>query len=163
MKIIFLDIDGVLNSDIWYKSQKLDESAKNALLHHLDPHAVHLLNKIVSKTKAKIVLSTTWRLHYSIEAIQKIFIEKGFTGDIIGKTPDLVNSNDNFIRGNEILKWCKDNENIIGKKYYNFKSYAIIDDKNDMLYWHKNNFFQTDRYCGLTPSKASEIIKFFSE
>lgn len=160
MKIIFLDIDGVLNSDVWYKKQCIDYSAPSRLQEHLDSYAIGLLNKMIAKTQAKIVLSTTWRLHYSLEAIQQIFNNCDFTGEIIGQTPDLVSLHSSFVRGNEILQWCKENEALIGKKYYHFKSYVILDDKDDMLYWQRNNFFQVDRYCGLTPSKVSAVIRF---
>lgn len=159
MKIIFLDIDGVLNSDIWYKNQKSGTKNSNGLKFHLDPHAIKLLNKIVTQTKSKVVLSSTWRNHYPLKEIERIFQNLGFIGEIISKTPNLVRENENFVRGNEILKWCKENESLINCRFYNFKDYVILDDKNDMLLWQKNNFVQMDRYCGLTPSKASEIIK----
>lgn len=159
MKVIFLDIDGVLNSDIWYQKQDNEVKKSKDLKLHLDPHAIKLLNKIVVQTKSKIVLSSTWRRHYSLKEIGCIFKNIGFVGEFISKTPDLVSLDENFIRGNEILKWCKDNEAIIACKYHNFKSYVILDDKNDMLLWQKNNFIQMDRYCGITPSKASEVIK----
>lgn len=162
MNIIFLDIDGVLNSDLWYQQQAPLTRESNQLEVHLDPHAISLLNKIILKTNAAIVLSSTWRRYYPINAIQTIFEQQGFKGKFIDSTPDLTSKDSSFVRGNEILKWCKDNEAVIGKPYHQFKSYAILDDKNDMLYWQRHNFFQTDRYCGLTPSKASEIIRFFT-
>lgn len=42
MKLIFLDIDGVLNSDLWYQQQK--EPATTDLIQHLDPRCVAQLN-----------------------------------------------------------------------------------------------------------------------
>lgn len=160
MNILFLDIDGVLNSDFWYKKQPPNSTSNNSLAQHLDKQAIALLNKIVRKTQAKIVLSTTWRLHYSLETLQTILENCGFIGELIGKTPDLVSLHSSFVRGNEILQWCKDNEAVIGGKYQNFKSYVILDDKDDMLYWQRKNFFQIDRYAGLTPSKVSAVIRF---
>ncbi len=159
MKIIFLDIDGVLNSDLWYRSQQAEVRKSNVLELHLDPRAIQLLNKVILETGAKVVLSSTWRKHYLLETIQSIFESMGFIGEIISKTPDLVRLDENFIRGNEILKWCKDNELLLNCKYYQYTEYVILDDKNDVLFWHKNNFIQLDRYSGITPTKASEAIK----
>lgn len=162
MKVIFLDIDGVLNSDIWYKKQAAQKKASMNLNDHLDKEAIRLLNKIITQTNANVVLSSTWRKHYALEEIQAIFDNKGFLGHIIAKTPDLVGMNEYFTRGNEILKWCKENEALLGKKYVDFKEYVILDDKDDMLYWQRNNFFLMDRFCGLTPSQTTRIIKFLS-
>ena len=57
--LIFLDIDGVLNSDIWYRSQAAGTAQSNDLLQHLDPHAIGLLNQVIYKTNAKVVISST--------------------------------------------------------------------------------------------------------
>lgn len=157
MKIIFLDIDGVLNSDLWYQKQKGKENTD--FTYHLDPHCVLQLNKVISKTHAKIVISSNWRKRYSKEEIFEALKKVGFKGEVISATPNLTSNNKDFIRGNEIMKWCRENESIIGCRYQDYKDYAIIDDNTDMLFWQRNNFFQTDRYCGLTPSKAVELIK----
>lgn len=53
MKIIFLDVDGVLN----YEYCKYKVGA----YYGVDPEKVALLKQIVDATKAKIVLSSTWR------------------------------------------------------------------------------------------------------
>ncbi len=160
MKIIFLDIDGVLNSDSWYKSINPEERLNPDI--HFDPRNIQLLNKLVLKTGAKIVLSSTWRIRYSLAEMQNILKTKGANIEIVDFTPDLTSKDDSFTRGNEILKWCKENEKVIGCKYSKYKTYAIIDDNDDMLYWQRNNFFQTDRYVGLTPSVVQKIIKFLN-
>lgn len=56
MKIIFLDIDGVLNSLDWSEKQKYCESYSE-----INPEKVNLLKQIVNQTGAEIVLSSTWR------------------------------------------------------------------------------------------------------
>ena len=53
MKIIFLDIDGVLNCDTTV------ESCGNYL--GIDNSKLKLLAEIVDKTKAKVVLTATWK------------------------------------------------------------------------------------------------------
>lgn len=55
-KIIFLDIDGVLNSMDWFEKIK-DRNEYS----EINPEKVKLLKEIVDRTKAEIVLSSTWR------------------------------------------------------------------------------------------------------
>ena len=77
MKIIFLDIDGVLNSETWARLMKFgctpkvnqfkfknDKGKEYAKLARLDPSSVNLLNDLCKMTKAKVVISSTWRLLY---------------------------------------------------------------------------------------------------
>lgn len=161
MKIIFLDIDGVLNSDLWEKSS--NHKANNYPFNQFDPKAIKLFNKVVNETKAKIVLSSTWRLNHSLPEMKDIFKSVGIVCDIIAFTPDLKTNNDAIIRGNEILKWCKENEETIGCKHLHYTDFAILDDNDDMLLWQNNYFFQTDRLCGLSPTVAKKIIRYFNK
>ncbi|MFK7783904.1 MAG: HAD domain-containing protein [Crocinitomicaceae bacterium] len=157
MKIIFLDIDGVLNSDTWEKT----ESYRNGTYpeNMFDPVAVRLLNKIIERTNAKVVLTSTWRLKFSLFEMNQLFIKVGIDCDLIDFTPDLKKNNDYTLRGNEILKWCKDNSDVIGTKYLNYTDFIILDDNSDMLYWQSKYFFQTDKLCGLSETLAREAIR----
>lgn len=55
-KIIFLDIDGVLNSIDYFKQTKHCKGYSE-----INPEKVKLLKEIVDRTGAEIVLSSTWR------------------------------------------------------------------------------------------------------
>ena len=55
MKIIFLDVDGVLNSKDWLENNRV--RTENSV----NPEKVKLLAEIVQKTNAEVVLSSTWR------------------------------------------------------------------------------------------------------
>ena len=55
-KIIFLDIDGVLNSIDYFEQTKYCKGYTE-----IDPEKVKLLKEIVDRTGAEIVLSSTWR------------------------------------------------------------------------------------------------------
>lgn len=55
-KVIFLDIDGVLNSLDWSEKQKGSENYAE-----INPEKVKMLKEIVDRTGAEIVLSSTWR------------------------------------------------------------------------------------------------------
>lgn len=60
IKIIFLDIDGVLNSMAYFKSQEHQEK-RFIQYDEIDESRLPLLKQIVDATGAKIVLSSTWR------------------------------------------------------------------------------------------------------
>ena len=153
MKIIFLDIDGVLNCQFMHTDTS-DEIIRTPG-GFLSKRCLNLVNELVDKTDAKIVISSTWRIDDDFE---KYLIDAGLNGDIIGKTPILK---DHFsLRGNEIHAWIVENENLIGKRYHEYHSFVILDDDSDMLLWHRENYFQTDSYIGLTPSIAHRATRF---
>jgi hypothetical protein len=159
MRIIFLDIDGVLNYELFYRNRNISE-ARSYPLSEICPEAVKLLNDLCESTGAKVVISSTWRLGKKLGEMQAIFKEVGFTGEIIDFTPCLARY-PGSVRGNEILAWIQANEELIGWNYYDFKEYVIFDDDSDMLYWQRDNFMWVDRHCGLTPNliyKAKRIL-----
>jgi len=154
-KLIFLDIDGVLNND----SDEILRLGKGSPLEgaHYCPTLVEKLNKIVSLTGAKIVLSSTWRLGLTLCEVKSMLEEMSIQGEVVGMTE---NYNNGFVfRGNEIYKWIKDNKDLIGKPYYEYQDYVILDDDSDMLYWQRNNFVQTHGLKGLTNSNVMEAVE----
>jgi hydroxymethylpyrimidine pyrophosphatase-like HAD family hydrolase len=140
MKIIFLDIDGVLNN---YGTRKDND---------IDPKNIEVLNNIVKNTGAKIVVSSTWRRHHTIESLSKILIEAGLIGEVISFTPSL--RSDGILRGNEIYEWMNKNEDVIGCRRSDFNEYVILDDDSDMLYWQRENFICVNGEFGLTNKDA---------
>lgn len=154
MKVIFLDIDGVLNNQIMYEFNQETISTPGG---NLSKECVELLNDITNKTRAKIIISSTWRIDPDVI---EYLNAAGITGEIVGITPVLK---DRFsLRGNEIHAWIVENEKLLGKEYYKFRSFIILDDDSDMLYWHKDNFFHCDGYAGLTPDTAYRAINFLN-
>ena len=135
MKIIFLDIDGVLNS-AEYMSFKQEEWNSGDDSKMIDENSVSLLNKIVQETGAKVVISSSWRLHFTIEKLREILCSKGFIGEIIDKTPtinpliDEIEVHGNIPRGLEIQKWLR-------SKPHNIESFVILDDNSDMVHLSK--------------------------
>lgn len=159
MKVIFLDIDGVLNHQAWYKNAK----GIKGELKHFDPECVKRLNKITDSTDSKIVLSSTWRKGKTINDIYSLFEKVGITGELIGLTPviNFSNWNHSMFRGCEIQCWMEASKGKLGKKLQSWNSYVIIDDDSDMLYWQRKNFFQTDPSGGgLTVNLTYKIINF---
>lgn len=130
MKVIFLDIDGVLNcirtvmaSSILCK--KLREHrirySRNDLLHqHICPQRVERLNRITSTTGAVIVLSSSWRGTFglNLQKIQRFFRRAGVKAEIIDQTPWI--STRGARREDEIRLWLKENPCV--------ETFVILDD-----------------------------------
>lgn len=115
MKIIFLDIDGVLNS-FKYDSERKPEDG------NIDATRLPLLKRLVDYTGAKIVLTSTWRkfwerdqesiIYEAGKEINRIFASAGL--EIFDKTPVLGRRKD------EIFAWIKQNKEV--------EVFCIIDD-----------------------------------
>lgn len=158
MKLIFLYFDGVLNNQLWYVKTKGNRQHID-----LDTSSIQFLNTLVRETGSKVVVTSTWRLGRTIEELQNALDINGFIGEIIGKTKDLRigEDGDSILRGNEILQWMKSHPEVLGKPYWDYKDYVILDDDSDMLYWQKDNYIYVDPYVGITPStvfKAKKIL-----
>lgn len=101
-RILFLDIDGVLNSSSFF--QKMHEENKPYTDQTLDGNAVKLLESIVQTANCDVVISSSWRLCNSKREIGDILWRYGFRGTILDMTPDISL----FDRKAEILAWIKD-------------------------------------------------------
>ncbi len=151
MKVIFLDIDGVLNS-VMYDAERTVESAYN----RIDMSRVALLAKIVKNTDAKLVFSSTWRDEWEINPadcgddglyVNSCLREYGLS--LIDKTPTLDYSDD---RKDEILAWLRD-------KGQSVTSFVIIDDINCGWGELTDRVVVTNPYCrGLEDSHVERAI-----
>lgn len=133
MKIIFLDIDGVLNL-------KYPGHDKYGRLFH--PHFIDNLRTILEATGAKIVMSSSWKIN-GIDWLRDMWKDRNLPGEIVDITPDLyyeysvLRDDDDYCRGDEIKQWLDNNSNIT--------SYVIIDDDTDMLEEQKKYFVRTSK------------------
>ena len=133
-KILFLDVDGVLNTarTIAYQNTALA----------LDPYMVLLVDRIVQATGCKVVLSSSWR--YEEQASALVMKAVPFI-DTTPKNQGLTS------RGTEIKEWLS--------KHPEVEKYAILDDATDFLDDQKPNFFRTFWEKGLTEEIADKVIK----
>lgn len=104
-RICFTDFDGVLNDPKYLMSVNRRTSISD-----LDPHRIALLSNLCHRTKAKVVLTSSWRDDLKV---RKYLKRCGVP--IIGVTP---HGRD---RGQEIHQW------ILDKKFNG--SYVILDDE----------------------------------
>ncbi len=152
MKILFLDIDGVLNSRAYDRKRNLDEQT------NIDETRLPLLKEIIDATDAKIVLSSTWRQHWDKDSnrcgvggryINRIFAKFGLA--IYDKTPNLGIG---ALRRDEIQKWLDDIDQDI-------ESFVIIDDYRYGWGELSNRFVKTDPNFsfGLENEQVERAIK----
>lgn len=149
MKVLFLDFDGVLNSQKYLRLNGGDGVS-------IDPSRMTLLRQIVLECDAKIVLSTSWREHWEIESaecsetgkkINEIFEKAGL--EIQDKTPTLRR------REEEIEAWLREHPDT--------ENFVVLDDGflySEMLVDHIVK--TSDYFGGLDESdvqKAIEILK----
>lgn len=165
-KIIFLDIDGVLNSELWFTSEKYKKLPQSTLFEYkvsdFDPKSVEFLNHLVAETNATIVISSSWRKSTSMDLMLSLLKHVGFKGIVDGYTPTLYTNGKygSIPRGCEIEAYLQ--------KYYKDKDrgsyqYIILDDDSDMLLHQQENYFRVDAYCGLTPNVVYRAIRFLNK
>lgn len=119
MKVLFLDIDGVLNSREY--DRRRDWNAQT----NIDETRLPLLKEITDKTGAKIVLTSSWRRHWNSDEavcddagryINRTFAKYGLS--VYGKTPDFgIGAK----RKDEIAAWLSAHKGEV-------ESFAILDD-----------------------------------
>ena len=63
MKVIFLDIDGVLNYTKWYTDER-NPGNLHGQEGDLDPLCVDRIIRICEETGAKVVISSDWRISW---------------------------------------------------------------------------------------------------
>ena len=140
--ILFLDIDGVLNS-LGSVLALGDPS------HHLDPVSVGLMARLCQETDAKIVVSSTWRIGRTVEMLKNELDKLGahkVADRIIDRTKDF-----RAIRGKQIAQWIEDNA-FEGR-------YVIVDDDSDMLPEQKPYFVHTSWEDGFKAKHYRDALK----
>lgn len=138
MKIIFLDIDGVLNSTEFYENQADDDLRKNPF----DRRCVAALKEIVDATQAKIVLTSSWRggwdkdparCHLEGQLLNELFAEYGFS--VYDKTASLRSGRRPMeikqyleTSGSEVITYVIIDDNDFGWKEFNMDSKVVMTD-----------------------------------
>jgi hypothetical protein len=157
MKIIFLDIDGVLVTRNSIKYQYINFPDETSI--RFSKKAVKNLNKLIRLTGAKIVISSTWRLFHSLEELQKIFVKQSIKGEIISTTSiERAPVEEDIPRGQKIADWLEQNHDV--------KQYVIIDDdvQADCIQFHPFNCVETSYKRGLSPEdRFNEALAILNE
>lgn len=160
MKVIFLDIDGVLNTESGLKQltnnwKDMDKAYDTEGRNMFCPKAVSVLKEIISATGAKIVVSSTWRAS-GIEFLRKLWTDRNLPGEII----DITGFSKDRIRGKEVRDWLTKRDyyhsSMCDSPYFKklrsnseITGYCIIDDDIDFLIEQYDHFINTDPMTGL--------------
>lgn len=141
-KILFLDIDGVLNSA---KTCCAFGGYPMAMSHiaAFDQAAIRLIQRLCDSAGVQIVLSSAWRNDAEWETYGPAL---GLP--IIGRTPSFLGP-----RGREIQKWLEDHPGV--------EQYAIVDDDGDMLTEQLPRFVHTNAEEGLTFADYRKLCELF--
>ena len=156
MKVIFLDIDGVLNYTQWYVSDR-NSGNLNGEEGDIDPLCSNRINKICAETGAKIVLSSDWRINWPccIDRIEKGGIEHGL---IVDKTPEHMwaehASKEYKSRGCEIDDWLS--------QHPECDRYVIIDDRKDFTEEQQPNFVHVNSMRGIDDIDVTFAIQILN-
>lgn len=150
-RIIFLDIDGVLNSNFWNDSHQREISDGKLV----DVEKVKLLSILVKRTNAKIILHSGWKYWFDQdlkplrpEAENLIMLfkqEELLLGDITpNQSTEEIRTNKKFslVKASEILSWLAQHEYV--------DNWIVIDDldlHNKEIEMHQ---VKTDSNIGLT-------------
>jgi len=137
--LIFLDIDGVLNSEHFY------QITPYYTWDLFDPVCVILLNKLIKENNAFLIISSDWRKTYGISQIRDIFKQNKIKGTIIDCTSIEFNKEKGI---NEYLKKLSKKLKV---------NYIVLDDEKLNI----NNLVQTNLKYGFSfkdYEKASKIL-----
>lgn len=159
MKVLFLDIDGVLNSNSRNEMHQMEISDKVLI----DEKKVNLLLQIINSTNAKMVLHSGWKYWFDNhmkplkhEAVELITIFNKYGLKIYDKTPDLATDDIkrskkfSLVKASEILSWLEEHKDVT--------SYVVLDDldlHNDII---SHNQVKTDSKMGLSEENVIQAI-----
>lgn len=146
--VVFLDIDGVLNSSEWDR----DRPRGTGHLRHFDPAAVARLNRLTDTTSASLVISSSWR-QFGEEYVTRMLRSAGVTAPIVGVTPVLDDGSRIMRpvpRGHEIMVWL-DTASFVPPRF------VILDDEDDMRALGRR-LVRTDHSVGMTDADVDRAI-----
>lgn len=133
MKVLFLDIDGVVNNE------KTTQRHRGVI--GIDPFMAFQVGRIVEWTGCIVVLSSSWR-HWP-DGVKEVEC-------CVCKIADVTGSDAEGVRGREIAVWLTAHKEV--------ERYAILDDSSDMLPEQEPNFFKTSWKEGITEEIANRVI-----
>lgn len=146
--IIFLDIDGVLNTINYLKRQKL--GAGKVTNKSWDPTACKHISMLCEHYNARIVITSSWRHEYTIEQLKDFFASNNIPDKFI---KDVTNSyvpqqdENNYCRGHEVQHWLEENNK-------DKTPYVIIDDEATFLESQQDHLIRVDKHKGFSTKEA---------
>jgi len=184
MKVIFLDIDGVLA--VCHK----DRDDYGSFFHE---EYVENLKSIIDQTGAKIVISSSWRKD-GLKINQEMWAKRNLPGEIIDSTPSIYGGKASvryyngypdqhptprtfevgIPRGLEIEYWLQNFAHFTRINYdkavqleylekSKVKNYIILDDDSDMLYSQREHYLRCSNQLGDDAIEGYGLTKDIAE
>ena len=149
--IIFLDFDGVLNTEQYQARLAVDGTPnKDAWGPLFDPRAVDNLRKIIEATGAAIVISSSWRYIHRLGSLRMMWEIRELPGEIL----DILPCGATYIsRGEDIECWLNQ---------HGQTDYVIIDDLNDFYPTQLDRYVETNPIVGITEANATIAIEILN-
>lgn len=162
-KVLFLDIDGVLNSNLGNDSHQTEISDGTLI----DEEKVKLLALLIRETDSEIILHSGWRFWFDSE-LKPLCTEANRLVELLSKenlyisgiTPDLTTDEIrktkkfSLVKADEILLWLKLHNNVT--------EWVVLDNldlHNDQIKQHQ---VKTDQTIRLTLENVKQAIKILS-
>lgn len=163
-KVLFLDIDGVLNSNFWNDSHQTEISDGTLI----DEEKIKLLALLIRETNAKIILHSGWRFWFDAE-LKPLCTESNKLVELLamenlyisGVTPDLTTEEIrnakkfSLVKADEILLWISLHKTVT--------KWVVLDDlnlHNDQIWQHQ---VKTDPTTGLTLENVRQAVRILLE
>lgn len=163
-KCLFLDFDGVLNTERYSKRLKkegIDPFDEFGAM--FDPDTISNLRSIVEQTGCKIVLSSTWR-NEGMMRMRALWDDRNLPGMLFSMTPILLSTTYHDAKNGELFTIPERNSKALEIQAWLQRNgkvpfkYVILDDENVFFYGQQEHLVQTEEYDGLTIEKAQEAI-----
>ena len=153
--LIFLDIDGVLNSARSAIAHITRSTAyvsfQDRVADQLDPVAVLMMARVCRETEADIVISSTWRKFTTIPTFIEVFARYGWeNAPVIGLTPITSKG----YRGTEVKMFLEQNQDLKGRPY------VCIDDDSDFDF--DQRLIHCDAHNGFSYQNYRDTLEAFS-
>lgn len=167
-KIVFLDFDGVLNTEYYqgllcYRGKPW----KDEYGAFFDPAAVAQLKRIIDATNADIVIESSWK-QLGLKAMLELWEARHLPGRVIDITPSSVS--DSWLRAANLdesgpaMRYCKGAgiASWLSNNATQETRYVIIDDEYVILDAQLPHFILTNPFEGITKEQADTAISILN-
>lgn len=162
-KVLFLDIDGVLNSNFWNDSHRAEISDGTLI----DAGKIKLLSHLIKETGAEIILHSGWRFWFDTK-LKPLRTEAAKLTELLAKenlyisgmTPDLTTEEIrrtkkfSLVKADEILLWIGLHNSVA--------RWVVLDDLDLHNEQIKRHQVKTDPTIGLTLENVKQAIKILT-
>lgn len=154
MKIIFLDIDGVLETENQIKWRLAQQDRGETDDDNWCPQACVNVNNLADKVPGDvgIVVTSSWRKSMSITELRHLIEHNDITVPVVDKTPNFGNG---VSRGEEIERWFEEYSKVGA-----VTDYVILDDDDDFFDFQQERLVCVDSSDGFANfDKLTQAIK----